>query len=98
MIRSDDAGETERRAAIVPVSHEVLVEMLRMPVGSIIRDIRLGDRADVFEFKVEHPNLPIVRDGEALCRIVYTVSTDTHVCPADESVWKRNNIGKWNWR
>jgi len=89
--------EASRRRAIVPVSDELLIDALRMPVGSVIRNVRMSfEYPNAVEFIVEHPQLAIVEEGMAFPRVPYIVRTERHECPADGSVWTKVGTGEWS--
>ena len=91
------ADEASRRRAIVPVSDELLIDALRMPVGSVIRNVRMSfEYPNVVEFIVDHPQLEVVQEGMPFPRVPYSVWTDRHVCPADGSVWTKVGTGEWS--
>lgn len=53
-----------RHAARFKVSAQLLIGVMDMPEGTLIYDIQRDDsRFDVFEFVVEHPDLPEVPEG-----------------------------------
>jgi hypothetical protein len=64
-------------AAICPVALEILAAALRLPEGTIIR--RVVDSSQTHgevHLIVEHPLLPLVREGDRLTQVGVLLRTD----------------------
>lgn len=89
---SDDVANAPylRRAARFLVAEELIVELFHMPEGTRVFNVRRHDSfPGVFEFVVEHPDLPAVEVGE--------IPEITPTLKRVEERWIRQEDVAWDW-
>lgn len=64
-------------AARVDVAFSLLLTALRLPEGTVIREVHVPrERVGVIELVVEHPDLPLTREGDHLLRVLPRFKTE----------------------
>lgn len=59
-----------KRGAMIHLTFEGLISLLRLPEGTVFRGIRIPeDEHDTIDIKVWHDDLPVVPEGTAYKRI-----------------------------
>lgn len=83
--------DNERRLGILCVSRQLLVQSIGLPPDTLVEDARVSfAKPDVIEFRIAHPGLPVVAEGEAIRRVdAYLESVEPEVKPRTRFVrWK----------
>lgn len=57
-------------AAILNVTADLLLDALKMPPGSVVRDVRMSFDTYDLQIVIEHPSLPEVKEGERFAQVV----------------------------
>ena len=78
------------RIGIVQVSHELLVEALKLPKGSVVMDARPDWNLGQFQFRIVSEELPEVPPGAAIRVYTPEIWVDSKDCGCREYRWEWN--------
>lgn len=71
---------------ILQISSSLLLRALRLPPDTVIQDVQMQfERGDIVEFRILHPDLPILEEGKRIPR----VTAEFQTLPDQEIVFTR---------